>query len=259
MKNNAVYSRTIEVCLSRDRSAFSWFTYFTDGGGLTHASIAFDEDDDYYYSFNMKGFRREYKTSLKKRPRKMKRYLIAVTEEQYRELKRIITEMESRKGDFSYARMGAVLCLLKIPSPTIGGQDRMFCSQFVAKVLDESGCVHMTRSYAKITPNGLEKQMSRSAHVSGIIYESDLEPIQNVAAELGYEKIDQAKNVLIEFSVKNYRNVMRQYRKIPTFVFKVGITSSDQVRRVVRTIVFVTKKSRYYIGETERIIKKILS
>ena len=195
-------SRTIVICLSRDRSPFSWFAYFTDGGGFTHASIAFDEDADHYYSFNFNGLKKEYRTSLKKRPREMKRYNISVTETQYRELKRIIESMESEKDRYHYSRLGVSLCLFKLPNPT-SGTEHLFCSQFVAKVLDKSGCVQMTKAYGDISPNTLEKELRDSQKVTDISDDSNLKPLADSAIDAALSKLEQGKDIVIRFSAQN--------------------------------------------------------
>ena len=56
--------RKIVVCLSRDRTPFAYVTWLADGGGLTHASLGLSEEAEFYYSFNFKGLKKEYREKL---------------------------------------------------------------------------------------------------------------------------------------------------------------------------------------------------
>ena len=59
--------RTIVVLFTSYKDAISDFVYYISGRSYTHASISIDENNDYFYSFNMKGFRREYPKRYKKK------------------------------------------------------------------------------------------------------------------------------------------------------------------------------------------------
>ena len=52
--------KKVTVLLTRYYSTFSNFVYWISGRGYTHVSIALNDENDCYYSFNFKGFRREY-------------------------------------------------------------------------------------------------------------------------------------------------------------------------------------------------------
>ncbi len=179
-KQNERYPRTIEVLLSRDGSAFSWLTYFTDGGGLTHASIALDEDAEFYYSFNFKGLKKEYKTSLRKRPRQMKVYKIAVTEEQYQKLKSMLEEMEADREKYSYSSLGVAFRLFRLPDVVVEDEAKYFCSEFVAKLLDESGSLDLPDNYNRISPNDLAKALRESGRIVSVTDESNTDSMTNV-------------------------------------------------------------------------------
>lgn len=47
--------KVITVLLTRYYSTFSNFIYFVSGKGYTHASIALDDKNEYFYSFNFRG------------------------------------------------------------------------------------------------------------------------------------------------------------------------------------------------------------
>ena len=239
-EGTAENGRTIIVCLSRDRTPFSWFAYFTDGGGLTHASIAFDEDEEYYYSFNFKGFKREYRTSLKRRQREMKRYRISVTEEQYRALKRIITAMEAKKGSYRYAGVGVSLCLFKIPNNS-ENDERLFCSQFVAKVLDESGCVKMTKSVGNITPNMLGEQIENSGKLIDITDDSTMRPLGSKAIDSAVKRLEEGKDVVVDFSIRRLMN-RPEDKRFGKLLLRVGVGTADKCETVYRSVVTLSDK-----------------
>lgn len=57
---------TIVVLFTCYKDMASDFIYYISGKGYTHASIALEENPEYYYSFNSKGFRKEYPQRYKK-------------------------------------------------------------------------------------------------------------------------------------------------------------------------------------------------
>lgn len=193
--------KNIVVCLSRDRSFFSYMTYYLDGGGYTHASIALDEDSEYYYSFNFKGFKKEYRTSLKKRPREMVRYIVSVTEKQYDELKQILEDMEAHKEKYKYSRLGVSLCLFRVPNSGVG-EDHYFCSQFVADVLNESGCLDTHKIPAMSTPNDLKVDLENSGKVIDISVESGMASITESVFDGALDKVDHIRKVHSEKTTK---------------------------------------------------------
>lgn len=156
--------KKIVICLSRDLTFFSHLTYFVDNGGFTHASLGLSEDAEFYYSFNFKGMKKEYRTSLKKRPREMTRYIVSVSNEAYQKLSDRIDEMLSHKERYAYAQAAVVKRLLSLPNEE-QHDDRYFCSHFVAEVLRDSGCVDIGVLPANCTPNDLLKELEKSGQI----------------------------------------------------------------------------------------------
>ena len=156
--------RKIVICLSRDLTFFSHLTYFVDNGGFTHASLGLSEDAEFYYSFNFKGMKKEYRTSLKKKPREMTRYIVSVSDEAYQKLTDRIDDMLAHKERYAYAKAAVMKRLLSLPNEE-QHDDRYFCSQFVSEVLRDSGCVDIGTLPANCTPNDLLKELEKSGQI----------------------------------------------------------------------------------------------
>lgn len=218
--------RSIEVLLSRDETVFSWMTYYMDGGGLTHASITLDADAEFYYSFNMKGFKREYKTSLKRRPRDMVRFKLSVTEEQYQSLKELIGEMEADRGKYKYDRVGVMMRLLKLPHS--GENDNLYyCSEFVAEMLDESGIIKMKELPGRMTPNDIGLVLGSSDKLESITVEPGLVSRPAEAVGSAADKLDKGKDILIDFTAGNLEKV-KGIPLVPPVLIRVGDSAIEK-------------------------------
>lgn len=122
--------KVITVLFTRYYSSVSNFIYLISGKGYTHVSLAFDEQNEYYYSFNVRGFRKEYPQKHKWRSGKSMGIKLEVPQEDFDKMERKIGEMERERDKFHYSRLGVLFCLLHIPCKL---QNRYFCSQFVAE------------------------------------------------------------------------------------------------------------------------------
>lgn len=198
----------IVVCLSRDLTFFSNMTYLADGGGFTHASLGLERDAEYYYSFNFKGLKKEYRTSLKKRPRQMCRYILEVPEEAGQKLHEIIAEMVEQKEKYQYAKLGVSLRLLNLPNEN-PDEDKYYCSQFVSAVLKASGCIDIKTPPEECTPNDLLKELKESGQIIAVEEESELVNPGEAAidkaivqAEKGHDKVFQTIGRNLEQSLE---------------------------------------------------------
>ncbi len=120
----------------------------------THASISIDEKEEIFYSFNYKGFAIE----------KPKKYFpttrcpgsvcmrIQVTDESYEKIRCEINYFLQKKDQLSYSCIGVLFCLLHIP---IKFQNKYFCSQFVAELLQDA----LTYEYKKPASLYLPEQL----------------------------------------------------------------------------------------------------
>lgn len=145
-------NRTITVLLTRYYSTFSNFLYWVSGRGYTHASLALDDGKGYFYSFNFKGFRREYPGRKVRKCGKSIVYRLEISEEGFEKIKKRIEEMERNKETLHYSKLSLALCLLHIPSKVKNGY---FCSQFVLEMLELSGSVSLKKEASLYLPNQL--------------------------------------------------------------------------------------------------------
>lgn len=158
--------KVITVLFTRYYSAFANFIYFISGKGYTHASIALDEQNEYYYSFNFRGFRREYPRKHKWRSGKSMRIKLEVSQESFERMKKKIEEMEEMKENLHYSRIGVFLCLLHIPCKM---QNQYFCSQFVAETLELADSVFLSKNVTLYLPNQLSYELCRQSCLKEII------------------------------------------------------------------------------------------
>lgn len=158
--------KTITVLLTRYFSTFSNFIYWVSGRGYTHASIALDDGDEYFYSFNFKGFRREYPGRRVRKCGKSICYKLEISEENFEKVRKRIEEMEENRERLSYSRLGVILCLFHIPHKI---KNSYFCSQFVMEMLELSGSILPERSASLYLPNQLPKVLGKSSCLKEII------------------------------------------------------------------------------------------
>lgn len=159
--------RIITVLLTRYYSTFSSFIYYISGRGYTHASISLDNETEYFYSFNFKGFRKEYPKKHKHRIGRSISYKLEMSQEDFERIKQRIEEMEREKDNLYYSRIGVFLCMLHIPCKI---KNHYFCSQFVAEMLQLSNVVIMKKHTSLYMPNQLPTELARQDCLKEIIY-----------------------------------------------------------------------------------------
>lgn len=103
--------KTISILFTEYTDFASRIVHFWSGGGYTHVSIALDEENEYFYSFNTKGFRKEYPKKHKNRTKKNVCYLLEVTEECFLKLKEMIKAFEEKKEKHKYNWIGMILSI----------------------------------------------------------------------------------------------------------------------------------------------------
>lgn len=143
--------RQISVLLTKYSDWISTVIYHIGGHGYTHSSIALEEDQDTYYSFNYRGFAVE--TMEKHRRRGVKQSCciqLQVSDEAYSQMKEQLQNMLDTREDYSYTRLGVLFCVLKFP---FRWKNHYFCSQFVAELLKNSGAVPLKRRPCFYLPN----------------------------------------------------------------------------------------------------------
>lgn len=160
-------NKIIAVLLTRYYSTFSDFIYFVSGKGYTHAAIALDDKNEYYYSFNFKGFRKECPGKYRWRNGKSISYKLEISNEDYEKIRDKIREMESGKDKFHYSRIGVLFCLMRIP---FRRKNCYFCSQFVAEMLQMSNTVLLKKDASLYLPNDLSGELSRQGCLKEIVF-----------------------------------------------------------------------------------------
>lgn len=120
----------------------------------SHASISIDEEEEIFYSFNMKGFVIEKPKKRFPKTRKPGSVCIRmqVPDRTYELIKEEINQFVETKEQYSYSRLGVLLCLLHIPYKF---HNRYFCSQFVAEVLSRAGAIELKRKETLYLPGQL--------------------------------------------------------------------------------------------------------
>ena len=167
--------REIDIRLTRDRSFLSYLIYFMGGGGLTHASIGLDREDGFFYSFNTKGYRKEYLHPRKKRVQNTATYRIRVSEESYRQLKERLTGMYERREEYGYYGFGVALCFMRVPF-RFKYKKKYFCSQFVVESLTETGCIRIKKIPEHCFPNKIGRVLKKSDQLVDVSYTRELVP-----------------------------------------------------------------------------------
>lgn len=129
----------------------------TSGFGYTHVSISID-NSDYFYAFNTKGFRKEYPKKHVNRTKNCIKYILEITHRQYKKLCRAIKDLEKKnnKNKLKYNWLGLFSCMVSVP---IKMENRYFCSQFVAKLLEKAEIMKFKRNTSRYLPNQLNKEV----------------------------------------------------------------------------------------------------
>lgn len=146
----------ISVLFTRYHSTFSNFVYWISGRGFTHASISIDDKDEWYYSFNYKGFCTENADKLRKHSTKNICYRIEVSDESYTALKEKIESFKEEKERMGYCRIGVFLCVLHIAYKF---DNHYFCSQFVAEMLQLVDSLTFAKKAELYFTNDLAKEL----------------------------------------------------------------------------------------------------
>ena len=160
--------RQISVLLTKYSDWISTLVYYIGGRGFTHSSIALEEDETTYYSFNYRGFAVE--TVEKHRRREVKRSLciqMQVSDEAYSQIKERIQNIEEHRAEYRYTRVGLLFCILRLP---FHWKRHYFCSQFVAELLRESGAVKLKNSPCFYLPNQFASELPSFPACQAVLY-----------------------------------------------------------------------------------------
>ena len=222
--DNSSGTKEIIIRLSNDRSFFSSLTYLTGLGGPTHAAIGLDEADEYVYSFNTRGFKKEYLVPRKKRKIRAISYRLQVSDRSYKLLKERILSMYEDRSSYSYSGLGVALCLMHIPF-RFRFEKKYFCSQFVAEILTESGCFNIAKSPELCFPKRIEKEIKNSPYITDVALSGDLMPIYKEVFRYSAKILKKARR-----SALLYKIIMLHYmKKLPKLCIYILIEQYKDV------------------------------
>lgn len=147
---------TISILFSTYTDFASRIVSLISGFSYTHVSIALENENEYFYAFNTKGFRKEYPKKHKNRTKNNIKYILEVTHKQYKKILKFIKEFEENKEKYKYNWLGLFSCMVKIPIKT---KHHYFCSQFIAKLLEKAEIIKLKRKPGQYLPNHLNKEI----------------------------------------------------------------------------------------------------
>lgn len=166
MRNDAgnQEKRAVTILLTQYGDTVSKFIYYLCNKGYTHASISFDKGE-VFYSFNYKGFCTE---SLEKhKQRGVSRsisYQLEVTEKEYQEMQGFVQSFLESEQQLGYARLSLLLCVMGIPFKE---KMKFFCSQFVARVMEQA--IKLEKPSALYLPSDFCKELESSDRLKKVI------------------------------------------------------------------------------------------
>ncbi len=161
MKKSNENMKTVTILLTKYSDIMGRFiSKLSKNGeaGYSHASICLDDNDETFYSFNMKGFAVEKPKERTPRLRMPGSLAIRfqVPEHVHAKLQELVKKFEEAKEQYSYSSKGVLLGLLHIPHKF---EKKYFCSQFVAEILEKAGAVKLNRRKSLFMPNHFLKDI----------------------------------------------------------------------------------------------------
>ena len=150
--------RTIVVLFTCYKDMISDVIYYISGKSYTHTSISMEENSEFYYSFNKKGFRREYPGRYKKRMREQSVAIyLEISGKSWQQLQDRLMEMETEAKEYRYSRLGVVTCLMHIAWKR---KKYYFCSQFVSELLGLTEEIRLKKKPSLYLPCQLARELS---------------------------------------------------------------------------------------------------
>lgn len=164
-KNNIVVESVgedieIYLMLSQTRTYFARLIKLYTREPYAHASIAFDIDLEEMYSFGRKRPNNPFKTGFieedidsgvfgKYEETACSVYSLKVSKIQYDNLKKEIEIFKSNREKYSYNFLGIVGVMINVP---LTSDNRYFCSQFIAYLLERSDIHIFNKCYGLVRP-----------------------------------------------------------------------------------------------------------
>ena len=153
--------RSIYVLLTHTGTYISKTIRVFTKAKYTHASISFEDGLQPLYSFSRKYVYLVLPGELHNEPLEtgfFKRhsnipcavYEVKVSEEVYQKAKAVVNDMLTDDVNYKFSVLGLLPCGLQIPH---NRRRHYFCSEFVSKVLDESGALELPKEKSLMRPN----------------------------------------------------------------------------------------------------------
>lgn len=150
----------VYIMLSQTKTYFARLIKLYTREPYAHASIAFDRELNELYSFGRKKTNNPFITGFieenieggvfgKYVETVCSVYSLKITKEQYNNLKQEVEIFKQNREKYAYNFLGIVGVMLNVP---INLENRYFCSQFIAYVLERSGINLFNKSYGLVRP-----------------------------------------------------------------------------------------------------------
>jgi len=163
---------TVSVLFVNYEDFWSKVVYYILGRGYSHAAISVDEEEETYYSFNFKGFRREKPRKHENIVSKSICYRLRVSKEERDKIANMIEEFQSKRFEWRYNLIGLLLSRVHISHRR---HKYYFCSEFVVEMLERAKVARFRKSAAHYLPNRLERELKTFRNLEQII----LNPIKS--------------------------------------------------------------------------------
>lgn len=179
--------KTVYLLLTRSGTLLARVIHALTGDDFTHASLGVDPSLGEFYSFARlharvplpAGFVRETTGGGyfgRHGSMACALYAMDVPDEAFARIGRRLEEMRAADRAYRYSVMGLLLCRLALP---LERKRRMFCSQFVARLLEQSGAMALPKPPSLMRPADF-------AHLPGLrlVYFGELRGAANCAARV---------------------------------------------------------------------------
>ncbi len=143
--------KKIYVLFFRRHNFIEDLVCFFHCGKYSHTAISLTKTEGLYYSFNLKGFQ------LEKPKNCLSCVTIFITDEQYKSVELYIKEMHRNQKKWHYSLFGVFLAIIRIPHRI---KNHLFCSQFIMKLLQETGIICTKKHPSTTLPNDLYKVLT---------------------------------------------------------------------------------------------------
>jgi inositol transport system substrate-binding protein len=164
-KNKESKNQTISILFSTYTDFVSRLVGLFSGFGSTHVSISLDNEDEYFYAFNTKGFRKEYPKKHKNRTKTNTCLRLQITDRQYNILKNRIKKFEKKRKQYSYDYWGVFLCMIRLHRQT---KKKYFCSSFMAELLEKARIVELKKKNTRYLPAQLQRELMLCPLIIGV-------------------------------------------------------------------------------------------